>query len=80
MRVLTLEEMLQVGGGTSRCGSFKLKFSCWGKGSGKRSGKGSGKSSGKCGGKGSGKGSGKSSGKGSGKGSNRCPVVLPPVD
>ncbi|AOW15178.1 hypothetical protein LPB72_21975 [Hydrogenophaga crassostreae] len=69
MRVLNVEEMLEVSGGCgrkrSRCGSKS-----WGKGSGK----GSGKNSGKCGSKGS----GKRSGKGSGKGCSPVPVC-PPV-
>ncbi len=66
MRVISVEEMMEVSGGScrtrSRCGSKS-----WGKGSGKNSGKDSGKSSGKCG--------GKSSGKDSGKGCR--PVVCP---
>jgi hypothetical protein len=55
MRVLNLEEMLNVSGGSGGAGKSKKS----GKGSGKKSGKGSCKSSGK----GSGKGSGKDSGK-----------------
>ena len=67
MRVLNVEEMMEVSGGCgrkrSRCGSKS-----WGKGSGKNSGK----SSGKCG--------GKNSGKGSGKGCKPVVVVCPSVD
>ena len=73
MRVLKIEEMMEVSGGSgrkrSRCGSKS-----WGKGSGKDSGK----SSGKCGAKHSGKHSGKDSGKGCGPVVVSPPVVVPP--
>jgi hypothetical protein len=58
MRVLSLEEMLNVSGGTGCRKSVKKKSRCGGKSSGKSSGKGSCKSSGKDSGKDSGKGSG----------------------
>lgn len=58
MRVLNLEEMLAVSGGTG-CGRRPAKKNrCGGKSSGKHSSKGSCKSSGKNSGKDSGKGSG----------------------
>ncbi|MGM9424787.1 hypothetical protein [Hydrogenophaga sp. MI9] len=57
MRVLKLEEMLNVSGGCGRRQSAK-RSGCGGKSSGKSSGKGCHKSSGKDSGKDSGKGSG----------------------
>lgn len=72
MRVLNLEEMLQVSGG---CGHKRsVKSFCGSKGSGKGSGHGHHGHHGGCGGKGSHKSSGK------GSGCTPPPVCTPPVD